>query len=80
MSARKRIPPRLPLNPKYPERICWGCDKLCPANDLACGNGTIRTLHPAELFGEDWAEWLGEREAAVADAAGPAPDSAGPAA
>jgi len=49
--------PKIALNPKHPERICWGCDKLCPANDLRCGNGTIRTQHPAELFGEDWMEW-----------------------
>jgi len=43
------------LHPRFPERICWGCDKYCPANDLACGGGTIRTPHPVELFGEDWA-------------------------
>ena len=43
-----------PLHPKNPERVCWGCDKYCPAGDLACGNGTIRTPHPLELFGEDW--------------------------
>jgi hypothetical protein len=60
---KKLSPPRLPQNPKHPERICWGCDKLCPAGDLACGNGTIRTLHPAELFGDDWMEWLDERDA-----------------
>lgn len=48
---------KFPLNPKHPERICWGCDKYCPANDLACGNGTDRVQHPAELFGEDWYEW-----------------------
>ena len=46
-----------PLNPRYPERICWGCDKFCPADELACGNGTIRTPHPAELFGVDWLTW-----------------------
>jgi hypothetical protein len=46
-----------PLAPRHPERICWGCDKYCPADDLACGNGTIRTPHPAELFGDDWLEW-----------------------
>lgn len=52
---------KLALNPKHPERICWGCDKYCAANDLRCGNGTIRTQHPVELFGEDWIEWeLGE--------------------
>ena len=45
------------LNPKHPERLCWGCDKLCPANDLRCGNGTIRTQHPVELFGDDWIQW-----------------------
>jgi len=43
-----------PINPKHPERICWGCDRYCPAKSLACGNGSDRTMHPAELFGEDW--------------------------
>jgi hypothetical protein len=42
------------LNPNHPERVCWGCDKYCPAKDLRCGNGTIRTPHPIELFGEGW--------------------------
>jgi hypothetical protein len=42
------------LHPRHPDRICWGCEKLCPANDLACGGGTIRTQHPVELFGDDW--------------------------
>lgn len=46
-----------PIIPKHPERICWGCNKYCPADDLACGNGTIRTMHPLELFGEDWLAW-----------------------
>ncbi|HZU21938.1 MAG TPA: DUF3079 domain-containing protein [Terriglobales bacterium] len=45
---------KLPILPSHPERICWGCDKYCPADSLACGNGTIRTQHPAELFGDDW--------------------------
>lgn len=45
---------RVILHPKHPERICWGCDKYCPADDLACGNGTIRTPHPCELFGDGW--------------------------
>lgn len=49
--------PKLALHPKHPERICWGCDKYCSADDLRCGNGTIRTPHPAELFGDDWIEW-----------------------
>jgi len=47
----------VPLNPRHPEHICWGCDKYCPAAELACGNGTIRTPHPNELFGDDWLEW-----------------------
>lgn len=47
-----------PLRPAHPERVCWGCERLCPADSLACGNGTIRTLHPIELFGDDWAEWF----------------------
>jgi hypothetical protein len=51
-----------PIHPKHPERICWGCDKYCPADDLRCGNGTIRTEHPVELFGEDWFDWLMEKE------------------
>jgi hypothetical protein len=51
------------LHPQHPERVCWGCDKYCPADDLACGNGPIRTAHPCELFGDDWLEWsLSRRE------------------
>jgi hypothetical protein len=52
----------LPLNPAHPERVCWGCDKYCLADDLACGNGTIRAPHPAELFGDDWLEWARDRK------------------
>ena len=51
----------LPLYPKHPERTCWGCDKYCSADALACANGTIRTLHPIELFGDDWLEWFESR-------------------
>ncbi len=56
------------LHPAHPERVCWGCEKLCPANSLACGNGTIRAPHPAELFGDDWVEWLDEKDRARAAA------------
>ena len=45
---------KFPILPSHPERLCWGCDRYCPANDMACGNGTERTPHPSELFGEDW--------------------------
>jgi hypothetical protein len=48
---------KFPIHPKNPERICWGCDKYCPRESLACGNGSERTQHPVELFGEDWHEW-----------------------
>lgn len=48
---------KFPLRPARPERTCWGCDKFCPANSLACGNGSERTQHPVELFGDDWADW-----------------------
>lgn len=45
-----------PLHPQHPERVCWGCDHYCPANDMRCGNGQSRTQHPAELLGDDWYE------------------------
>ena len=45
---------KFPLHPSHPERICWGCDRYCPANSLACGNGADRTMHPAEMLGDDW--------------------------
>jgi hypothetical protein len=48
---------KFPRHPKHPERICWGCDKYCPADNLICGNGSGRTEHPAETFGEDWYLW-----------------------
>ena len=51
-------PPAIPLHPAHPERTCWGCDTYCPADSLACGNGTIRTLDPVELVGEDWLKWI----------------------
>lgn len=43
-----------PLHPAKPELICWGCDLYCPAKAMVCGNGSDRTQHPVELFGEDW--------------------------
>ncbi len=52
---------KFPTHPKHPERICWGCEKLCPVGDMRCGNGTIRAPHPVELFGEDWWEWSDEQ-------------------
>jgi len=48
---------KFPDHPKNPERICWGCDAYCAASDMRCGNGSDRTPHPAELFGDDWHQW-----------------------
>ena len=45
---------RFPIHPAHPERNCWGCDKYCPAGSMVCGNGSDRTQHPMELFGDDW--------------------------
>jgi hypothetical protein len=63
-NAAACIVPKLPIGPANPDRVCWGCDKYCPADDLACGNGTIRTPHPCELFGDDWLEWSSRRRPA----------------
>ena len=48
---------KFPSQPANPHRLCWGCDKYCAADSMACGNGSVRTQHPVELFGEDWQEW-----------------------
>jgi hypothetical protein len=57
------MPPKAAvLHPKYPERTCWGCDRFCSANDLSCGNGTVRTQHPVELLGDDWLEFAKETD------------------
>ena len=45
---------KFPISPKHPERICWGCDKFCKADDLLCGNGCERIQHPIELDGPEW--------------------------
>lgn len=46
-----------PDKPAHPERVCWGCDRYCAARDMQCGNGSVRTPHPSELFGDDWRQW-----------------------
>jgi hypothetical protein len=58
---------KFPIAPKNPQRICWGCDRYCAADALACGNGSERTQHPVELFGDDWMQW--GLDAATGDAA-----------
>ncbi|ANQ86253.1 hypothetical protein dqs_3225 [Azoarcus olearius] len=67
---------KFPLHPAHPERICWGCDKYCAADSLACGNGSGRTQHPAELLGDDWylyGDWGLDVPEAEPPAAPPAP-------
>jgi hypothetical protein len=59
---------RFPIRPAHPERNCWGCDRYCAAHDLRCGNGSERTPHPVELFGDDWLEWEPPAEDAGRDA------------
>lgn len=54
---RRPMAKPFPLNPKNPERICWGCDQYCPPDAMRCGNGSERTQHPVELFGEGWNDW-----------------------
>jgi hypothetical protein len=51
------MPKPFPDAPAHPERICWGCDRYCPSQDMACGNGSVRTPHPIEWFGADWKDW-----------------------
>lgn len=48
-----------PIQPANPHRICWGCDKYCHVDSMACANE--RSPHPIELFGEDWMAW-GDRQ------------------
>ena len=61
-----------PIRPAHPERICWGCDRYCAADAMLCGNGTVATPHPSELFGDDWMRWGldAEKPAAPDDATG----------
>ncbi|MEW6677615.1 MAG: DUF3079 domain-containing protein [Pseudomonadota bacterium] len=72
-------PQRFPLHPKHPERLCWGCDKYCPAENMLCGNGNSRVQHPAELMGDDWYEWDAwglDAEGSLAKPAAPRPRDA----
>lgn len=64
---------QFPTNPSHPERICSGCDLYCPAKALACGNGASRTMHPAELFGEDWDSFDNQLEKPIDREQGTAP-------
>ena len=52
-----KVKKKFPIHPANPERNCWGCDKYCASNAMMCGNGSDRTQHPFELFGENWQDW-----------------------
>lgn len=62
-SHTRGVAKKFPVNPAHPERNCWGCDMYCPSDAMACGNGSERTQHPVETWGEDWMEWSGPRAA-----------------
>lgn len=64
---------KFPILPANPQRICWGCDRYCSAEAMACGNGSERTPHMSELFGEDWMDWVapgGETDASTSAGVG----------
>lgn len=61
------MPKRLPIHPKHPERVCWGCDQYCSTDDLRCGNGSDRAQHPVEIFGDDWLQYGLDAEIATGD-------------
>ena len=52
---------KFPIYPKHPERICWGCDKYCSAEDLQCGNGCER-IGPEWYKSGDWSNLLSEQQ------------------
>lgn len=62
---------KFPINPAHPERVFWGCDLFCAAKDMRCGNGSDRTMHPVELFGEGWQDWGSVSDALADDTATP---------
>ncbi|MDH0199312.1 DUF3079 domain-containing protein [Comamonas aquatica] len=59
---------KFPIAPAHPERLCWGCDLYCPADDLRCGNGSDRTPHPCEFWGDDWEQMLEGSSSEAVDA------------
>lgn len=62
---------KFPIKPQHPERLCRGCDRYCAADSMLCGNGSERTQHPVELFGDDWMAF--GLPAQASDPGGPAP-------
>ena len=65
-SSGETMAKKFPDRPARPERTCWGCDRYCAADAMVCGNGSERTQHPAELFGDDWRDAPAPAEPAAA--------------
>ncbi len=68
---------RFPIHPAHPERNCWGCERYCASDAMLCGNGSERTPHPVELFGEDWMLGLGPGSEMPAPASTPLSEDVG---
>ena len=64
---------RFPSKPAHPERICWGCDRYCAVDAMACGNGSVPTPHPSELSGDGWLQWGQDPPAPPASGGVPTP-------
>ncbi|WP_394492091.1 DUF3079 domain-containing protein [Roseateles sp. BYS96W] len=41
------------------------------STSLQCGNGSIATPHPSELFGDDWQDWGMDAPASEGDTTAP---------
>lgn len=67
---------KFPIRPAHPERTCWGCDRYCPVDAMLCGNGSVATPHPCELFGDDWQRWGPQAAGDEGEAAPRPPDPA----
>ena len=64
---------KFPIKPQHPERLCWGCDRYCPADSMMCGNGSERTQHPVEVLGDDWMSFGLDAQVPAGEAAVAAP-------
>lgn len=78
MHRWQAVAKKFPIKPQHPERLCWGCDRYCAADSMLCGNGSERTQHPVELFGDDWMSFgLDAEEAGEITSAPPQPGPVG---
>ena len=40
---------KFPISPKNPHRICWGCDKYCSSDSLACTGTDLELIRRSGL-------------------------------